>query len=333
MGSPTQRLIEKIRKRAAVVQAHARAVGIKDAHDVRVQAVVAVIGHGHGFGEALGFVVNAARADRIHVAPISFRLRADLRVAVTFGSGGEQVTRFFRQRQAERIVRAERADFQSLNGKFQIIRRAGGRREMQDDFDGPGDFDVTRDVLARETKFRVRQQMRDVGIAAGDEIIEAENFPAFFQQQFAEMRTEKSGSAGDYRAQSGAPFGLERMLDILVAFIIAEKWRLRNRGNGEICHRDTQRRHLWKPKIESWLQGLSPYGSRCGGTEVLALPDSPAIICIGAVGAGEGGAVVEDDAPAFRKFLKLRVKIPAGLSFSRCRWNWPMAKAASGQRT
>ena len=58
---------------------------------------------------------------------------------------------------------------------------------MQDDFDGAGDFDVTRNVLARETKFRMRQQVRDVGIAAGDEIVEAENFPVFFQQQFAEM--------------------------------------------------------------------------------------------------------------------------------------------------
>jgi hypothetical protein len=37
------------------------------------------------------------------------------------------------------------------------------------------------------------------------------------------MRTEESGAAGDYRAQSGAPFGLGRMLDISVGFIMAEK--------------------------------------------------------------------------------------------------------------
>ena len=157
-GFADERLVEKIGESAAVIQTHARAVGIKDADNAGVEAVVAVIGHGHGFGVAFGFVVNAARADRIHVAPVTFGLRADLRIAVTFGSGGEEIRSFFGERQAQGIVRAERADFQSLNRVFQVIGRTGGRSEMQDDVDRAGDFDVTRDILAREAEFRMRER-------------------------------------------------------------------------------------------------------------------------------------------------------------------------------
>ena len=93
--------------------------------------MVAVVRHGDRFGEPLCFVVDAARADRIHVAPVAFRLRAHVRIAVTFRRGRHQKFRFFRESQAQAVVRAERADLQSLNGKFQVIGRACGRREMQ----------------------------------------------------------------------------------------------------------------------------------------------------------------------------------------------------------
>ena len=44
---------------------------------------------------------------------------------------------------------------------------------MQDDVQRTGDFDVTRDVLVGETKFRMRQEVGDVRVAAGDEVVEA----------------------------------------------------------------------------------------------------------------------------------------------------------------
>jgi hypothetical protein len=51
---------------------------------------------------------------------------------------------------------------------------------MEDDVQGAGDFDVTGDILARETKFRMGEEVGYVGVAARYEIVEAENFPAFF---------------------------------------------------------------------------------------------------------------------------------------------------------
>ena len=52
-----QRLAHEVRQHPAVVEPHALAVGVEDADDVRVDAVDAVVGHGHRLGEALGLVV------------------------------------------------------------------------------------------------------------------------------------------------------------------------------------------------------------------------------------------------------------------------------------
>ena len=59
-----ERLLHEVGKDAAVVQAHPRAVGVEDAHDSRLDAVIAVIGHRDGLGEPLGLVVAAAGTDR-----------------------------------------------------------------------------------------------------------------------------------------------------------------------------------------------------------------------------------------------------------------------------
>jgi len=61
-----------IRDHSAVVQLQARAVGVEDADDAGIDFVIAVVGHGDGFGEAFGFVVDGARADGIDVAPVGF---------------------------------------------------------------------------------------------------------------------------------------------------------------------------------------------------------------------------------------------------------------------
>jgi len=89
--------------RRAIIQAHARAVGVEDADDVGINAVRAVIGHGHGFGEAFGFVIDAADADRVDVAPVFLALRMALRVAVYFAGGGEEEPGVLRLGEAERL--------------------------------------------------------------------------------------------------------------------------------------------------------------------------------------------------------------------------------------
>ena len=125
-----QRLIEEVRQRAAIVEPHARSVGVEDPHDARIHAMVAVVGHGDGLGEALGFVVDAARADGVHVSPVGFRLRAYLGIAIAFRRRGLHEPGFLGHGQPQRIVRAERPDLQRLDREFQVIGRAGGRCEV-----------------------------------------------------------------------------------------------------------------------------------------------------------------------------------------------------------
>ena len=134
-GFPVKRLPDERRHDPAVAQPHARSVSVKDAHDLRVDVVKAVIGHRHRFGETLGFIVNAARSDRVHVAPVIFLLRMNERIAVAFRSGGEKKRGLLVFGQAERVVRAERADFQRRDRQLEIIDRAGRRGEMKDVID------------------------------------------------------------------------------------------------------------------------------------------------------------------------------------------------------
>ena len=65
-----ERLAQERRDRPAVVRAHPRAVGVEDPDDRRVHALLAVVGHRQRLGVALGLVVDAARADRVDVAPV-----------------------------------------------------------------------------------------------------------------------------------------------------------------------------------------------------------------------------------------------------------------------
>ena len=85
-----ERLAQEGRDGAAVVSAHPRPVGVEDPDDRRVHALLAVVGHRQGLGVPLGLVVDASRADRVHVAPVLLGLRVDLRVAVDLAGGGEQ---------------------------------------------------------------------------------------------------------------------------------------------------------------------------------------------------------------------------------------------------
>ena len=54
-------------------------------------AVVAVIGHHRGLGEALGFVVDGSRPDGIDIAPVGLDLGMHFGVAIALGGGSMEV--------------------------------------------------------------------------------------------------------------------------------------------------------------------------------------------------------------------------------------------------
>ena len=68
-----ERLHHEVGNHPAVLRPHPRSVRVEDAHDARIDPVIAVVGHRHRLGEPLRLVVHAARADRIHVSPVASR--------------------------------------------------------------------------------------------------------------------------------------------------------------------------------------------------------------------------------------------------------------------
>ena len=124
MRLAAERLLQEGGHHAAVAQAHARAVGVEDPHDAHLHAVVPVVGHGHRLGEALGLVVDAARPDRVDVAPVALGLRVDQRIAVDLRGRGEQEARPLGLGEPERVVGAERADLERLDRQLEVVDRA-----------------------------------------------------------------------------------------------------------------------------------------------------------------------------------------------------------------
>ena len=101
-------------------------------------------------GETLGLVVNAARPDGVDVAPIALRLRMDQRIAVALRGRGEEEGRLLRLGQAERVVRAVRADLQRRDRVLEVIDRAGRRGEVEDVMHFVRQEDEIRDVVLDE---------------------------------------------------------------------------------------------------------------------------------------------------------------------------------------
>ena len=105
--------------------AHAGAVGVEDADDRGVDALLAVVGHGQGLGVALGLVIDAARADRVDVAPVALGLGVDLGVAVDLAGGGQQEPCPVGLGQPERVMGAVAADLERVQGQAQVVDRGG----------------------------------------------------------------------------------------------------------------------------------------------------------------------------------------------------------------
>ena len=130
-------------------------------------------------------------------------------IAVDLRGGGDEEARALVLRQAERLVRAERADFERLDGEFEVIHRAGGRGEMPDEIHRLLEEDELSDILLNELEGRVPTEVSNVLDAAGDEVIQADDPVAARQQKVGQMRAEEaSGTSDDGDRLSGGRRGI-----------------------------------------------------------------------------------------------------------------------------
>ena len=164
---------------------------------------MAVVGHRHRLGEALGLVVHAARADRVDVAPVRLRLRVHLRVAVDLAGRGEEEPGVLGLGQAEAVVRAQAADLQDLDRDALEVDRRRRAGEVHDRVDLAGHPHVLADVVLDEREPAVAEQLLDVGHGTGDEVVDGDDTITAIEQRPAEVRAEEAGAAGDDDARHG----------------------------------------------------------------------------------------------------------------------------------
>ena len=143
------RLREEVRHDPPVGRAEPGPVGVEDAHDLGVDAVLAVVRHRDRFGVALRLVVHRARPDAVDVAEVALGLRVHERVAVDLAGRREQEARAVRSREVERVARADRADLEGLDRMREVLGRARGAGEVQHRVDRAVDGDARRSRRAR----------------------------------------------------------------------------------------------------------------------------------------------------------------------------------------
>ena len=122
-GLALQRLDDEVTHHAAVVGMHAWAIGVEDARDLDVHAVLAAVVEEQGFGAALAFVVAGTRADGVDLAQVAFGLRMDFGVAVDLAGGGLKDLRASALGQPQHVDRAMHA---GLGGLYRIMLIVNG---------------------------------------------------------------------------------------------------------------------------------------------------------------------------------------------------------------
>ena len=194
-------LHDEVADHPPVVGVHARAVGVENAGHANVQPVLAVVVKKQGFGAALAFVVAAAWANGVHVAPVSFGLRVHGRVAIHLAGAGLKNARFHPFGQAQHVDGAVHAGFGGLHRVVLVVHRAGRAGQVVDLVN----FEVQRKrhVVANELEARVVVQVLKVALAAGEQVVSANHVVAALKQAVNEVAAQKTGAAGDENALGG----------------------------------------------------------------------------------------------------------------------------------
>ena len=198
-----ERLTDERGDGPAVVGAHPGAVGVEDPDDAGVGALRRPVRRRQRLAEPLGLVVDAARADRVHVAPVLLRLRVLQRVAVDLRRRREHVPGPLLLRESEGVQGAEAADLERLDRHPQVVERARRRREVQDEVDRAGDVHVVGDVAPDQPEPRLLHEVHDVAGRSGQEVVQADDLHTAIEQVLAEVRSEEPGAPGHHRPPDG----------------------------------------------------------------------------------------------------------------------------------
>jgi len=131
----------------------------------------------------------------------------NLRVPIHLGGRGEKEASLLGFGHAERFVGPEGADLEGLDGKSQVIPRAGRRSKVADRIHRAVDFEVFGHVLTNELKSRMAPEVPDVLLASRDEIIDTNDFVSPAKELVDEVGSDEAGPARDDRTRHGVILG------------------------------------------------------------------------------------------------------------------------------
>ena len=130
----------------------------------------------------------------------------DRGVAIDLGGGGLEDPGAQAFGQAQHVDGAVHTGLGGLNRVVLVVDGAGGAGQVVDLVD----LHVKRegDVVAHELEAGVVEQVRDVVLGAGEEVVGAEHVVPLLQQAVAEVAAQEPGAAGDEDALRGVAVAL-----------------------------------------------------------------------------------------------------------------------------
>src|SRR5262249_17832719 len=138
-------------------------------------------------------VIARARADRVDVAPVAFRLWVLGRVPIYLGGRRLQYFDLEPLGKPQHVDRSVHAGLRCLHGIELVVHWRGRTGQIVDLVDlyieRPGD------VMPNQLEHRMTKHRQYVRTARGEEVVYAKNFVAAGEKPLAEMRTDKSCAA------------------------------------------------------------------------------------------------------------------------------------------
>ena len=180
---------------APVVGEHAGAVGVEDADDADIDAVLAVVVKEEGLGGTLPLVVAGAQPDGVDVAPVGLGLGVDVGVSVDLGGGGLEDAGLHPLGEAEAVDRPDHGGLHGLDGVELVVRRGGRAGQVVDAVDL--ELEGVDDVVPYELESGIPHEVPDVGLPPGEEVVEADDVVSLPDESVAEMGAEEAGPSGD----------------------------------------------------------------------------------------------------------------------------------------
>jgi hypothetical protein len=174
---------------------HARAVGIKDADNLDLQIMLAMVIEEQSLRTALTFVIATAEADRVDSTPVAFGLRVNLRVAIDLARRRLQDPGPYALCQPEHVNRTVYGGLGGLHGIVLVMNRARRTSEVVDAVDlnikGEGY------VVAHQLEIWMAQQVRNVAFGSRKKIVNAKHVVAPREQTITEVGAEEPGTTAD----------------------------------------------------------------------------------------------------------------------------------------